>query len=343
MTEAQTATRPVTAEREAARAALRTYLMRSGLTARQFADQMGYSWHSIRQFISAGRYGDGDGRFTADAVLAWIADNPLPAPQLPGKLYPTRATRQMDALLDHAANGGWGTLYGPSGAQKTFVLEYRRAEAAQRDDAAEPRILYVRCSSSGMTAPVLLRRIAAELRAPFAQSADALRQSILITIRRRKTSAALVLDEADMLDRWVETLETLREIGDLCRARNGFPGLGILIAGNEGIVNMRASDPATKGAKALGLFRDRRGISFEKWRGRLEQKELRVLGPSPDEGAAILAGELGDAPEAARQAVVERCLAVDPYTRRSYVNMHRLANAIRDVKRARGRRPETVQ
>ena len=301
--------------REEARRDLRVYMSRSGLSLSDCAERIGYSGNSLRQFISDARYGDGDGHLTAKAVLDWLKNNPVSIPDLPGKLYETSATREMDAMLDHIRSGGWGILYGPSGAQKTFLLEYRFAESAHE---AEPGILYIRASPSGMTPNVLLREISAGIGAPYAQSTAGLRRSVLYAIRRRRASLALVIDEADLLYRYVETLETLREIGDRAQPRPGVAGVGILIAGNE---------PVTK------IFENRRGVSFEKWRSRIEQEELHVLGPSAEEAAGILAEELGkDKPV---ETIVSRCMVLDPLSRKSYVNVRRLFNVIRDVKAKR--------
>lgn len=304
--------------REEARKALHIYMARSGVSLLDLAERIGFSPYSLRQFSSIARYGDGEGEFTAQAVLEWIKNHPVRLAPLPGKLYRTRATDQMDALLAHICGGGWGTLYGPSGARKSFLLEYRGAESAQE---AEPRIVYVRTSPSGMTPNVLLRRIAAAIGAPYAQSTDSIRQSVLYVVRQRRTSVALVLDEADALYRWVETLETLRELGDLARTRPGQSGIGMLVAGNE---------------RVMEIFQDRPGINFEKWRGRIEQEGLRVLGPSPEEARGILRGELGELKEATVTVLIEGCLVDDPVSKKRYVNMHRLFNAIRDMKKKRG-------
>lgn len=310
--------------REEARNALHVYMCRSGLTLPQLAERMGYSPYSLRQFSSLARYGDSQGDVAGQAVLDWLKKHSLPAPTVPGKLYRTRATDQMDALLAHIRQGGWGVLYGPSGSQKSFLLEYRGAESA-RD--GEPSIVYVRTSPSGMTPNVLLDRIAAALGAPYAQATDAVRQSVLYAVRQRRTSLALVLDEADALYKWVETLETLRELGDLARAgfgRAGLPaqaGVGILVAGNE---------------RVMQIFENRRGVYFEKWRGRIEQEELRVIGPSVEEAAGIMRGELGELKPATVETVVEGCLVDDPVSRKRYVNAHRLFNAIRKIREKRG-------
>jgi DNA transposition AAA+ family ATPase len=302
--------------REQARHALHVYTARSGLTLPEIAQGVGYSPYSLRQFSSGGHFGDGDGHVLAAALMAWFHDNPLPTPRLPGKLYETRATREMDGLLQFILEGGWGVLYGPAGARKTFFLEYRWAESARE---SQSRIVYIRCSPAGMTANVFLRRIAAQIGAPFGQYTDGIRNSVLYAISRRSDSLALVLDEADALYRWVETLETLREIGDLARARPGQPGLGILVAGNE---------------RVMQIFENRRGISLEKWRGRIQQRELRVLGPSAEEAACILREELPELKdELLRKCVTENTVS-DPISGKHYVNMHRLFNTIRLIRRA---------
>jgi hypothetical protein len=304
--------------REEARNALHIYMCRSGLSIPQLAERMGYSPYSLRQFSSLARYGDSQGEVAGQGILEWLKKHPLAAPALPGKLYRTRATDQMDALLAHIRQGGWGVLYGPSGSQKSFLLEYRGAESAQDSEAS---IVYVRTSPSGMTPNVLLDRIAAALGAPYAQATDAVRQSVLYAVRQRRTSLALVLDEADALYKWVETLETLRELGDLARARTGHPGIGILVAGNE---------------RVMQIFENRRGVYFEKWRGRIEQDGLRVIGPSAEEAAGIMRGELGELKQATVEAVVEGCMVDDPVSHKRYVNAHRLFNAIRKIREKRG-------
>jgi DNA transposition AAA+ family ATPase len=306
------------AVRAEGRQALHLYMSRTGLSLSDLASRMGYAHRTLVQFSSGARYGDGEGEQTAARIQAWIEDHPAPLPEFPGRLYPTEATKEMDALLTDVRQGAWGVLYGPSGAQKSFLLEYRAAEAARED---EPSLVYIRTSPSGMTATVLLRRIAAAIGAPYAQQLDGMRQQILHTIQRRRASLALVMDEADALYHWVETLETLREIGDRARVRPGQAGVGILVAGNE---------------RVMQIFDNRRGVYFEKWRARIEQQELRVTGPAADEAEMILRGELGEVKKATSAHVVECCTVQDPVSHKSYVNAHRLFNTIRNMQRSRG-------
>ena len=307
-------------DREEARKSIHVCMSKGGLSLAQVAERLGIPLFTLRQFSSAARYGDSEGEIMARKVLEGLKANPLPLPDLPGKLYETRATKQMDALLEEVADGAWGILYGPSGSQKSFLLESRGAEQAREP---EPRIVYIRVSPSGMTPNVLLRRIAAAIGAPYAQYVDGMRQSILYTVRSRRQSVALVLDEADTLYQWLETLETLRELGDLARARTGRVGIGILIAGNE---------------RVWKIFEDRKSVYLEKWRARVEQLGLRVIGPSESEGATMLRGELGDLGQRRVEDVLESCAAQDPESKRRYINAHRLFNVIaRARKRGNGK------
>lgn len=302
--------------REAVRNQARVYMVRSGLTMRELADRTGYSHRSMIQFMSIAQYGDGDGHLTAKAILDYMETNPLPRAELPGKLYETEATREMDALLAAVYRGRWGVLYGPAGAQKTFLLEYRAAECAAQADSP---MAYIRTSPSGMTPPVLLRRISAAMGSPYAQSCDGMRQNVIYALRARKGPFAIVLDEAQHLYHAVDTLETLREIGDLGRER-----VGILVAGNE---------------QVMAIFSPRRNMHFEQWRSRAQQKEVRVLGPSRDEARRMLRGELGELKEeTVTKVFLDKCAVDDPVSGSKYISARRLFNSIRDFREARDRK-----
>lgn len=294
--------------RESARQALHLYMARTGLGLPALAERTGFALHSLRQFSSLGRYGDGEGEHTAAQLMAFFAANPAPLPELPGRLYETQSTREMDRLLRYVARGRWGTLYGPAGAQKSFLLEYRAAQAAQRE---QTNLICLRTSPAGMSPNVLLRRIGAALAAPYAQYLDGIRQAVLYKLRQRRGTVSIVLDEAQHLYSRIDTLETLRELGDVAGAR-----VGILLAGNE---------------RVLDLFEPRRHIHFEQWRSRIEQEQVRVLGPSREEGRRIVPAERPGMSGDQVEAILEGCMVADPVSKRKYVNARRLFNTLRDL------------
>ncbi|HXJ95415.1 MAG TPA: AAA family ATPase [Terriglobia bacterium] len=298
-------------DRENARQALRVYMSRTGLGLSQIADRTGFAYQSLRQFVSAGRYGDDDGRFTAQVLMEFMRKQPAAPPRCaPGKLYETECTRAIRAMVMYVGSGRWGILYGPAGSQKSFGLESIAAETAE---SPEPAAVYVECSPK-LTPPGLLRRISTFLGAPYAQSCEAMRQSLLFTIRQRRAPLALMIDEAQHLYRAVDTLETVRDFGDKARGR-----VGILMAGNEDV---------------LRLFEPRRGVYFEQWRSRIEQKTVRLTGLTGPECRQIVSAELG----ALKPETVEELLGkpvIDPETKRHYFSARRLFHAIRDFREMR--------
>ncbi len=173
-------------------------------------------------------------------------------------------------------------------------------------------MVYIRTSAAGMTPTVLLRRIAAGIGGGYAQHCDGMRQNVLFALRKRSTPLAIVLDEAQHLYRAVDTLETLREVGDLGRGR-----IGILVAGNE---------------QVMQIFSPRRNVHFEQWRSRAQQEEVRVLGPSRDEARRMLRGELGEVKEETAKIMLDRGSVNDPVSASKYVSARRLFNSIRDFR-----------
>lgn len=173
-------------------------------------------------------------------------------------------------------------------------------------------MVYIRTSPSGMSPSVLLRRIGQALLAPYAQDTDGLRQAVLDTIRRRRSSFVIALDEAQHFYDRIDTIETLREIGDLVGTR-----AGILVAGNEDV---------------LRLFEPRRRVHFEQWRSRIQQREVRVLGPSHAEARSMILGELPGTSEKRIEALLAGCAVKDPVSKREYINARRLFNTLRDMR-----------
>jgi type II secretory pathway predicted ATPase ExeA len=303
------------AAREAVRRKLRVYMSRTGLGLHEIAEATGYSWQTLRQFASGARFGweDAAGDETARHLDGWLEANPAALPEIPGKLYETEATRAMDELLDYAREGGWGTLYGPAGAQKTFLLRTRWAQAA-RDE--EPWLALVDAQAR-MQPRALLAEIARSIAAPYAQCTEILRRSIVFQARRRRTPFVIAVDEAQLLYKEIDTLETLRRLGDALAGR-----AGIVVAGNEQVVS---------------LFEPRRRNYFEQWRSRIQQKEVRVLGPLRAEARRMVEGELGQVREEVLEAALDACTSLDPASKKKYVNARALFNSIRDTRRKRRR------
>lgn len=300
--------------REQVRKELRVYMNKSGMDLRQIADETGFAHRSLIQFASGAKYGDGEGAFTAAALKAFMDAHPCQPPDLPGKLYETAGTRAMDALIEYCSEGRWATLYGPAGGQKSFLLEYRAAEAARE---SEPGLAWIPIPGR-MTPTQILKRIAVAVGASYAQSCDGLRQNIIYTVKARKSPLVLALDECDLLERDIDTLEVIRRLGDLLRGK-----LGLIVAGNEAIVS---------------LFRPRQGHYFEQWRSRIEQKELRVLGPTREEARRILIAEVGAGTDEQVSGTLDDCTVTDPLGRKKYISARRLFFAIRDILKRRERR-----
>jgi len=303
--------------REEARAALRVYQSRTGLTLKAIAEHTNFSWYSMRHLASGVDYGK-DGEGIAQATIQFIREHPPITLQIPGRLYETQATHAMDNLLRDCVEGCWGTLYGPAGAQKTYLLEYRAAEAAADP---EPWMLLVDIPGP-LTPCMILTRIATALGAPYAQSSEGLRTSIQYHVRTRKTPLVVVFDEAQLLYKSVEALESVRRLADSLPVRPGRSGLGLVMVGNE---------------RLLDLFKPRRGSYFEQWRSRIEQRSVCVSGPSKAEAREMVSGELGeDIKMQTAEMIVGESLVKDPATEKWYVSVRKLFNSLRDFSRKRG-------
>jgi len=294
--------------REVVRRELRVYMTRTGIDLGRLAMATGFAHRSLIQFVSGARYGDGDGAPTAAALADYMSAHPWEPPELPGRLYETAATREMDEMYAYCRKGRWGTLYGPAGGQKSFWGQYRAAEEARQ---SEPGLIWIPIPGR-MTPAAILRRIAAAVGASFAQGSDTLRLNIIDAIRARSTVLVLMLDEMDLMEKDIDTLEVIRRLGDFLRGK-----LGLLVAGNEQIID---------------LFKPRQGRYFEQWRSRIEQKELRVLGPTRDEGRKMVNTELPGSAESKVDGLLDYGTVTDPISRKKYISARRLFFAIDNIR-----------
>lgn len=293
--------------RDEAREDLRNYMARQALTLGEIADRMGMARRSLLQFYSTARYGDGNGTQTAERIRRFIKDNPPEAPESPGLLHQTENVRIIDEVIAKVQRGRWGLIYGPPGTQKSFVFEYRMAEAWKK--SLEPGVVWIHAQEA-MCPQAMLQEIAFGVGAYAGISRHAILRSIIYTLRRRRKPVALIIDEAQKLMRRPDTLETLRDVGDLGK-------IGLLIAGHDDVEE---------------LFRPRRHNQFAQWRSRVEQIRRRLPGLSNGEAKKILRAELGQIPERAVESAINRSMERDIRHGKDYISARRLFLAVRDVK-----------
>src|SRR5208282_1030998 len=300
--------------REQVRKDLRVFMSHTGMNLRRISDVTGFAHRSLIQFVSGASYGKGSGNDTAAALKSFMDVHPWQPPDLPGRLHQTAGTREMDDLIDYCRKGRWATLYGPAGSQKSFLLEYRAAEQAREP---EPGLLWIPIPGR-MTPAGILRKVSMAVSAPYAQSCAGIQESIIYVVKARRTPVVLALDEMDLMEKDIDALEVVRRLGDLLRQK-----LGLIVAGNEQIVS---------------LFRPRLGRYFEQWRSRIEQREMRVLGPTREEARGIVIEELGEAKDSQVESLLNDCAVTDPLSKKKYINARRLFFAIENIRDRREKR-----
>ncbi len=302
--------------REQVRADLRVYMSRTQMSLPEIAARTGYQAQTVQQFVSRAKFGtSAETGETVQKIAAFMAENPPELPAFPGRIYETEGTRAMRELIADAREGIWGTCYAPYGAQKTFLFQTVFADSARE---AIPWFALVEAVER-MSPRMLLAAIARAIAAPYAQYTTPLRDAVLGELRRRKVPVVVVIDEGQLLYPMIDTLECLRRLGDLARGM-----VGVIVAGNEQVVN---------------LFEARRRTSMGQWRSRVEQRRLRVYGPSESEAREIARQELGSAAsDRQSEFLIKRSIDTDPLPdekgkQRTYVNLRRMFNAIRDYRR----------
>ncbi len=294
--------------REEARDAVRQYQMRTGLSLGEIAIRIGYARRSLLQYVSSARYGDGNGAEAAGRIMHFIKTNPPEAPAFPGeKLYDTENVRVIDREIANARRGHFTLVYGPAGTQKSFVFEWRTAEAWRK--ALEPGVVYV-YADPGMSPAWLVQEIALGLGAHVASNRHATLRAIFYTLCHRKSPVALVIDEAQNLAKRLDTLEVLRQVCDRGR-------IGLLIAGHDNVED---------------IFRPRGDGQLTQWHSRIQQHRRCLPGLSQSEAREIIQGEVGAVPAKVAETLVAGSMEHDTRKRKDYISARRLFNALRDFK-----------
>ena len=99
-----------------------------------------------------------------------------------------------------------------------------------------------------------------------------------------------------------------------------------------------ALSAASGNEQIVSLFKPRLGRYFEQWRSRIEQRELRVLGPNREEARGIVTAELGEAKEDQVSGLLDGCTVTDPLSRKKYINARRMFFAIDNIRERREKR-----
>lgn len=296
--------------RDEVRREVQLYTRRAGVTLGEIAHQMGYARNSILQFCSQARYGEGEGEGFALKIRAFIKANAPEIPALPGKLYRTKNVAIIDEQISNVQRGHWALVYGPPGTQKSFVFEYRMAEAFR--DSLEPTVIYV-YAHQDMAPLALLREVGLGVGAYLSNSRHQMVRSILRELKGRRSPLALIIDEAQHLAKRLDTLEVLRELGDRGR-------IGLLVAGHDNVED---------------LFRPQRGGYLEQWRSRIEQHRRRLPGLTESEAREIIAAECGALPLKTQGILINDSRVEDLRGKSRYISARRLFNSIRDLNEKR--------
>jgi type II secretory pathway predicted ATPase ExeA len=281
------------------------WMVQRGISAADFGREIDNSRSTMNIFLQ-GRWLTHNGIHSPELLTAkvWehISENPAREPRRPsGRLLDTEGAKLIRRRFDSARRGSFVLLCGPSGAEKSFVLQHLVAE---REVAGHDDAIYIYCGSR--TGPLtMLRMIARELGLGIRSNIClSLREGILAELARRKKRVAIIADEAQHAT--FDGLESLREIHDLSGDNlQGVPGCGIVMAGSHDLYEY-LSGPA-------------RRSQLEQNNSRIDFSE-QLTGMTRDEVLKIAAHELGNGRpaklnEEQQARILNRCVATDRYAR----------------------------
>lgn len=291
------------------------YLSTSQMTMKELARRINYGANSLSIFM-AGKYISMHIALTDVRLRRSLVDfmdaHPIEVQAGPeGKLYETSNVAVMRHWFTRCLdNREMAVVYGPPGAQKTFVLTHLMAEHNLREipkNGHGTRAYYVYCSQ-GTTPRELLRKMARAAALPSAGTILGLLDIIRHHLRTRK--ALFVLDEAQHLG--IPALEIARELND-CE-----PRCGILLSGSHSLMQ---------------VFEER-AVELEQWNSRLTQA-VPLPGITVTEATAIIEAELGQLPGDKVKELIEMCRVVDGFSKKknhSYLSARRLFRRVHDIK-----------
>ena len=304
------ATTPPTAE---VQDRVRQYLLVAQLSSSELARRVHVGGNSLSIFM-AGRYIESGISLTDVRIRRKLVDfmdaHPVEiATTTQGRLHETSNVKVMrhwfERCLDRREMAG---VYGPPGAQKTFVFTHLVAEHNRREISKNghgTRAYHVYCTQD-ITPRQLLRKICFEAALASSGAVDVLMNNLRHHLGLRKS--LVILDEAQHLS--IACLEVIRELNDCA------PHCGILLAGSH---------------KLFATFNER-AAELEQWNSRVANF-VALPGIERAEVIEIIHSELGDLTAKQISTLMENSLVVDGYSRAKtkYYSARRLFRQIQDI------------
>ena len=291
----------------------RNYLALAQISIAELAHRIRYGSSSLRRFLNGTYIEVGNAATDVHirrALNEFMNAHPIEISTVTsGRLHETANVRIMRHWFDRClARRELAFVYGPPGAQKTFVFSHLVAEHNLREigkNGHGTRAYLVYCSEQ-ITPRQLLGKMVRAAAIPGASSIPTLMDNLRHHLTRRR--ALFVLDEAQHLS--ISCLEIVRELNDC------DPHCGILLAGSHRLAQM---------------FRAR-SAELEQWNSRIASG-VELPGMTEEESVQVIEAELGLQKPRQMELLLQNALAKDGYSknRHSYYSARRLFRQIAEI------------
>ncbi len=299
---------------EELRARTRAYMATAQLTMPQMAQRINYGRSSLAYFMAGTYISSGFAQTDVQirkALCDYMDANPVEVETgTHGRLHETGNVAVMRKWFQHCIDRREMVgIYGPPGAQKTFVFEHLVAEHNAREipkNGHGTRAYYVYCSQD-ISKRDLLRAMCRAAALPSGRGIQELINTIAHALQSRR--ALFVLDEAQHLS--IPCLEIVRQLNDR------KPNVGIILSGSH---------------RLFELFREK-APELEQWNSRIHAF-VELPGIAAAEVYAILEAELGPMSMAEMKDFLQDITVTDRFGKktRSYYSARRLFRTINGLK-----------
>jgi len=298
---------------------MRSFMLRSGMSAREFGEQIGYSKSTIGEFLRGDYWTrhpeDADAAALKAAARDYMEEHELlNGYTFRGTHHNTESFMAVRASALSALELGSAYLVdGPPGTEKTYSLR-RIEKEINESNLGRAVYVYARVNHSPQS---FLIECCTAAGIPNRGYIDELIRKLRFHLASGRT--LLIVDEAQHLDR--RGLEVLRQLLDLP------PFFGVMLAGSHDLTQRLSH------------------WEMEQWRSRL-RKTHYLNGPSDKEAAAILRAELGELTDKQCNEFIARCISTGQRMEKqkdgklaakkfSYISARDLFNAIEGIQHAR--------